>query len=131
MKAEQIIKAVTATAITALSLLFGKVDTALTTLFVFMIVDIVTGLFKAVYNENLSSEEMHRGAIKKGMKLMIVIVGVWMDKYTGSDIFRLGIIGFMIGTEGLSIFENVGQIIEIPEYISKYFEQLKNNNWNE
>ena len=131
MKAEQIIKAVTATATTALSLLFGKVDTALTTLFVFMIVDIVTGLFKAVYNENLSSEEMHRGAIKKGMKLMIVIVGVWMDKYTGSDIFRLGIIGFMIGTEGLSIFENVGQIIEIPEYISKYFEQLKNNNWNE
>ena len=74
---------------------------------------------------------MHRGAIKKGMKLMIVIVGVWMDKYTGSDIFRLGTIGFMIGTEGLSIFENVGQIIELPEYISKYFEQLKNNNWNE
>lgn len=131
MKAEQIIKAVTATATTALSLLFGKVDTALTTLFVFMIVDIVTGLLKAVYNENLSSEEMHRGAIKKGMKLMIVIVGVWMDKYTGSDIFRLGTIGFMIGTEGLSIFENVGQIIELPEYISKYFEQLKNNNWNE
>lgn len=131
MKTEQILKAVTATATTGLSLLFGQVDTALTTLFAFMTIDIITGLLKAIYNENLSSEEMHRGAIKKGMKLMIVIVGVWMDKYTGSDIFRLGIIGFMIGTEGLSIFENVGQIIELPEFLSKYFEQLKNNNWNE
>lgn len=131
MRAEQVIKAVTATATTGLSLLFGQVDTALTTLFAFMVIDIITGLLKAVYNENLSSEEMHRGAIKKGMKLMIVIVGVWMDKYTGSDIFRLGIIGFMIGTEGLSIFENVGQIIELPEFLSKYFEQLKNNKFDE
>lgn len=107
------------------NVLFGKVDTALTTLFVFMVLDIVTGIMKAVQNQNLNSREMYKGGCRKAMKLLIVTVSVWLDKYTGQDIFRLATIGYMIATEGLSIIENAGEFIEIPQSIKKYLEVLK------
>lgn len=110
----------------AVVLLFGEVDTALVTLLVFMIIDVITGLMKAFCSKTLNSNEMHKGACKKAMKLIVVIVSVWLDKYTGQDIFRLATIGYMIATEGLSIIENAGEFIEIPESISKYLEALKN-----
>ena len=105
--------------------LVGQVDTALITLLVFMALDVTSGVLKAIYNKNLSSKEMHKGACKKAMKMLVVIMATWLDKYSGTDVFRLASIGFLIGTEGLSIVENIGTIIELPSAITKFLESLK------
>lgn len=109
----------------ALLVLFGKVDTAIITLWIFMALDIVTGIIKAAYSKTLSSREMYNGACRKAMKLVIVIVAVYLDKYSGGTAFRLSTIGFMIATEGLSIIENAGAVIELPTALTKFIEALK------
>jgi phage-related holin len=50
-----------------------------------------------------------------------------LDIITGSgDVARNAIITFLIGVEGISIFENLGRLgIKVPVQLSQAFSQLK------
>lgn len=110
--------------------LFGGWDIVLNSLIILMAVDYATGLMKGYVNKDLSSSTSARGLFKKIMILLILIVGVALDRMlgTGEHMFRTLVAFFYISNESLSIIENATQLgVPVPQQIQDALEQLKNN----
>lgn len=130
MDKENIIKTVTSVAGTVVTGLFGGWDIALKLLILFMAIDYVTGLIKGRLENNLKSEIGFDGILRKSTILLVLIVGVSLDRLinSGSWIFRTLVCFFYIGNEGLSILENVAAIgIPLPDGLKSALAQLKEN----
>lgn len=108
--------------------LFGEFDIALQCLLMFIALDYMSGLIKAVINRELSSKTGLRGILKKVGFLIIVAVGVLVDRITGgSGTVRSLVIYYFVANEGLSIIENLGQAgLPIPKSIKNTLKMLKN-----
>ena len=107
--------------------LFGSWDLALQVLIVFMVLDYLTGVLHAYLIGQLSSEVGFKGLVKKCMILVVLIIGVMLDRIlgTGTWVFRTLVAYFYIANEGISLLENVGNIgIPIPNKIKNALEQL-------
>lgn len=107
--------------------LFGSWDLALQVLIVFMILDYGTGVLYAYLTDQLNSEVGFKGLVKKCMILVVLIIGVMLDRIlgTGTWVFRTLVAYFYIANEGISLLENVGNIgIPIPNKIRNALEQL-------
>jgi len=107
--------------------LFGSWDLALQVLIVFMVLDYLTGVLHAYLIGQLSSEVGFKGLVKKCMILVVLIIGVMLDRIlgTGTWVFRTLVCYFYIANEGISLLENVGNIgIPIPNKIRNALEQL-------
>ncbi len=107
--------------------LFGSWDLALQVLIVFMALDYGTGVLYAFLNNQLNSEVGFKGLVKKLMILVVLIIGVMLDRIlgTGTWVFRTLVCYFYIANEGISLLENVGNIgIPIPNKIRNALEQL-------
>lgn len=92
-----------------------------------MVIDIATGLIKALIKRKLNSKIGYKGFLKKAAIMLVVILANWLDMLTISEVpvFKTIAIYFYIGMEGLSILENLNQIgVPIPRAISKYLDQL-------
>ena len=92
-----------------------------------MVIDIVTGIIKALIKRKLNSEIGYKGFLKKATIMLVIILANWLDMLTISDVpvFKTIAIYFYIGMEGLSILENLNHIgVPIPTAISKYIDQL-------
>lgn len=110
--------------------LFGSWDLALQVLIVFMILDYGTGVLYAYLTDQLNSEVGFKGLVKKCMILVVLIIGVMLDRIlgTGTWMFRTLVAYFYIANEGISLLENVGNIgIPIPNKIRNALEQLNKN----
>ena len=111
--------------------LFGSWDLALQVLIVFMVLDYLTGVLHAYLIGQLSSEVGFKGLVKKCMILVVLIIGVMLDRIlgTGTWVFRTLVCYFYIANEGISLLENVGNIgIPIPNKIRNALEQLNKDN---
>ena len=107
----------------------GGFDIAITTLTVFIIVDVVTGLLKAIVEKNLSSKVMWSGILKKVCTYLIVGLANILSIYTGIEGLRLLTVSFYIADEALSILENVGKIgVPIPKKLKDDLDQLRQDN---
>ena len=129
-----IFNGVIAVAGTAITFLFGGWDIVLNSLIILMAVDYITGLMKGYVNKDLSSSTSAKGLFKKIMILLILIVGVSLDRMlgTGEHMFRTLVAFFYISNESLSIIENATQLgVPVPQQIQDALEQLKNNNGKE
>ena len=107
--------------------LFGSWDLALQVLIVFMVLDYGTGVLYAFLNNQLNSEVGFKGLVKKLMILVVLIIGVMLDRIlgTGTWVFGTLVCYFYIANEGISLLENVGNIgIPIPNKIRNALEQL-------
>nr|DAZ62224.1 MAG TPA: holin [Caudoviricetes sp.] len=107
--------------------LFGSWDLALQVLIVFMILDYGTGVLYAYLTDQLNSEVGFKGLVKKCMILVVLIIGVMLDRIVGNGtwVFRTLVAYFYIANEGISLLENVGNIgIPIPNKIRNALEQL-------
>lgn len=113
---------------TILYFLFGEFDIALQCLLVFIVLDYISGLIKAIINRELSSKIGFQGILKKVGFLIIVAVGVLVDRITGgSGAVRSLVIYYFVANEGLSIIENLGQAgLPIPKSIKNTLKMLKN-----
>lgn len=113
---------------TILYFLFGEFDIALQCLLVFIVLDYISGLIKAIINRELSSKIGLQGILKKVGFLIIVAVGVLVDRITGgSGTVRSLVIYYFVANEGLSIIENLGQAgLPIPKSIKNTLKMLKN-----
>ena len=112
---------------TFLTYIFGSWDLALQVLIVFMILDYGTGVLYAFLNNQLNSEVGFKGLVKKMMILVVLIIGVMVDRIlgTGNWVFRTLVAYFYIANEGISLLENVGNIgIPIPNKLRNALEQL-------
>ena len=107
--------------------IFGEVDGVLYALFIFLIIDYVTGVFAAVVQKKLSSSIGFKGIFKKIAILFLVSVGHLIDteiiKQGGA--IRTMVIFFYLSNEGLSILENAVRIgLPIPEKLQALLRQF-------
>ena len=113
----------------------GGWDTALQTLVILMAIDYITGiLIAAVWQKSsksktgaLESRAGFKGLVRKGLILLVVLIGVQLDAILGLQAFcRTAIVLFFCGNEGLSIVENLGIMgLPLPDFVKTKFEQLK------
>lgn len=99
--------------------LLGGFDTMLISLLIFMIIDYITGIIKAIIDKKLSSKIGYIGICKKFLILFVIVISTILDRITGfNNSIRYLVIGFYLANEGLSILENAVEIgIPVPEKI--------------
>ena len=104
-------------------------------IFIFLtaiIVDIITGILKGLYNNKLSSRIGLKGLIKHCCIILIVFTISVILPLMGYTTGARAIIVFYIIQYCLSIIENVGCIgVPIPPYVTKAIQQLTSKNENE
>lgn len=94
------------------------------------ILDVVTGFIRAVSNKDVSSKKMKRGAISKLMIWIVVFISVMVSNYLDTDLTSY-VIGYYIVMEIISIFENAGEYIPIPERLKSVLENTEKTNKQE
>jgi len=127
---KNLINFVTGTLATTLVYFLGGWDIALQILITVIVLDYVTGVFKAIYNKKINSSVGLKGIIKKLGYLIIVAVAVILDRISGNTgAIRTLVIYFFVANEGISILENWGGMgLPLPQKIFDVLEQLKNEN---
>lgn len=97
---------------------------------IFIIMDVFTGYLKAFKMRRTNSSVSRDGYIKKAGWLVSLILGFLVDLFIGTGIFLNTTAVVLIATEGISVYENLGEIgIELP--FKEYFENLKDNKLDE
>ena len=127
---KNIINFITSTLLTTVVYFLGGLDIALKTLLVFMLLDYITGVCKAIANKKVNSIIGVKGIIKKIGYLIVVALSVQLDNITGSTgALRTLVIYFFVANEGISVLENWGSIgLPLPKKIMETLEQLKKEN---
>lgn len=98
-----------------------------------IVLDILTGFSKAIYlgNKNdkaLESRVMSKGILRKMLIYIVVALAYLLEFIYGKDIPIVTItIMYYLINETISILENVGQCITLPEIITKRIEVLRKN----
>ena len=110
--------------------LLGGWDIALQCLLLAIVFDYVSGMIKAFHSKTLSSKIGFQGILKKVGILLIVMLGVLVDRVTGNTgAVRTLVIYYFVANEGLSVLENLGQSgVPIPDSIKKALKVLKKEN---
>ena len=127
---KNIINFITSTLLTTVVYFLGGLDIALKTLLIFILLDYITGLCKAIVNKKVNSIIGVKGIIKKIGYLIVVALSVQLDNITGSTgALRTLVIYFFVANEGISVLENWGSIgLPLPKKIIETLEQLKKDN---
>lgn len=110
--------------------IFGQWDSILWALLVIMVLDYLTGVIKAVYTKNVSSEVGFKGLLKKITILIIVALSNVLQQITGDNVaIREIVIMFYIANEGISVLENVAVIYpRMPKAIKDILLQIRDSN---
>lgn len=112
----------------------GGWDALLQVLVALMVADYLTGLVVAgVFKRSphtesgaLSSHAGFKGIVKKCAALLLIYIGVLLDRAIGEAVVRSALIIFFIGNEGLSLLENVGLMgVKYPQFLQKMLEALR------
>ena len=113
---------------------FGGWDAGLMTLVILMAIDYLTGFMVAAIwhkspkskNGALESKAGWKGLCRKGVTLLIVLIGAQLDKLLGVDFVRNAvIIGYAVN-ELISIIENAGLMgVPVPEVVQRAIELLQ------
>ena len=113
---------------------FGGWDAGLMTLVILMAIDYLTGFMvaaiwhKSPKSENgaLESKAGWKGLCRKGVTLLIVLIGAQLDKLLGVDFVRNAvIIGYAVN-ELISIIENAGLMgVPVPAVVQRAIELLQ------
>jgi toxin secretion/phage lysis holin len=114
----------------SVAFLLGGIDKLIIGLGIIMAIDYLTGLAASFGEKETSSKKAFRGLIKKAAMLSLVIVANQLDVVSGNEgnFLRNAMIFFLIGTEGISITENMHRLgIPVPGYLRERFEQMKND----
>jgi len=109
-----------------LGVFLGGWDMWLKALVIFVVLDYISGLLAAFVEKKLNSEIGFKGVTKKVFIFILVAVAFNIDQLMGSQILRQAVIGFYIGTEGLSILKNAGRAgLPLPQVLRNALEELQ------
>ena len=104
----------------------GGWDLLLKSIVILMVLDYVTGLLKAIYNKELSSEIGFKGLIRKITIFIVIATAYVIQGIMGDEIpLREIVILFFIANEGISLIENASEFIPIPEKLKEILIQLR------
>ena len=100
-------------------------DAILKTLLLFILIDYITGVLKAINKKKLSSKIGLKGIISKITILLVVALATSLDSVFNIEAIRYLTIGFYVANEGISILENIGELgIPYPEKLKEVPKQL-------
>lgn len=114
--------------------LIGGWDSAMVTLIIFMAIDYITGLIVAgVFHKSgksetgtLESRAGWKGLCKKGMVLLLVLIGHRLDLAIGASYIKDAVVIAFVANELISIVENAGLMgIPLPPIITQAIEILQ------
>lgn len=107
--------------------LLGGIDIAMQCLLIAIVLDYLSGMIKAFNLKQLSSKVGFKGVMKKVGVLLIVMLGVLVDRVTGdTGAIRTLVIYYFVANEGLSIIENLSLAgVPIPKGLKKALKALK------
>ena len=112
----------------------GGWDAPLALLVALMAADYLTGvLVAAVWQRSdksasgaLDSRAGFQGLVKKGMILLLVWLGVLLDRAAGAGYVRTAVVLFFVGNEGLSLLENLGLMgVPFPAFLRRALQALQ------
>lgn len=103
-----------------------------------LIFDYATGVIAAYFRKDLESWKGIKGILKKFSFMLLVLLGFFLDyvvtylvqrvglQITTGGLFGIATTCWLIGTEGISIIENLGVIgVPIPGFLKPAFTKLK------
>ena len=91
----------------------------------FIFTDVLTGYLKAVKNKKVNSSISRDGYIKKIGWVIAILLGFLVDMFVNVNIFLIGSAIVCIATEGISVYENLGEVgVNLP--FKRYFEKIDN-----
>lgn len=106
----------------------GGWDILLKTILFLAAVDYVTGILKAVHQNQLSSEIGFKGLLKKITMFIVIAVSFSMQKLLNDTVpIREVVIMFYIANEGISLLENAAVLGPVPEKLKNVLLQLREN----
>lgn len=110
----------------SIDFIIGGCDILFKTLLIFIIIDYITGILRAIYTKKLSSKIGAKGIIKKVGYIFIVILAALLDKLLNSTGNIRNIVIYMfIANEGISILENWTSMgIKIPKILKDKFNDI-------
>jgi len=120
--------------------LVGCLSELVIILVILMIFDYITGVMAAFVRKDLASWKGVVGILKKVSFMLLVTLGFLLDfaisylmqekagtAFSTGGIFGIATTLWLIGTEGMSIIENLGAIgVPIPKFLKPAFSKLKN-----
>ena len=117
----------------AVTYLIGGVDVALEVLLVLIVLDYVTGFYRAAKQSELSSKEGWNGILRKVLIFVVVCVAHQVDRMVGTgSTVRNVTVAFYCANEGISILENAAASgLPIPEIIKKALKALNETKYPE
>lgn len=98
----------------------GEADYYLKILLAIIVIDIASGILKATKNRSLQSSKMKDGIVRKASIILAVILANRLDLLINPDqvIFTVMMISLSIGSESLSILENLSECgVKFPKVI--------------
>ena len=109
-----------------LSYWLGGWDVLLKTIVFLAVVDYITGIIKAIYSRQLSSEIGFKGLFKKIVMFIVIAVAFVIQQLIGETVpLREIVIMFYICNEALSLLENAAIFIPIPDKLRDVLLQLR------
>lgn len=114
-----------------ITIVLGTWIPLMTTLLVLNATDILTGVMKGGVKHSIGSRQFYAGLKKKGGHWILIIVANAIDTmaFDNMPIAKTGMVSFLIGTEGISITENVAILgVPVPKFITKYLIQIRDVN---
>ncbi len=107
----------------------GDLDGFLYALIIFVVVDYITGLMRAIIDKKLSSGVGFKGIFRKVLIFALVGIGNILDMYVlgQGEVLRTAIVFFYLSNEGISLLENAGYLgLPIPSKLKDILVQLHN-----
>lgn len=120
--------------LTVIDEFFGGFDDGIGLLMLLIIIDFILGMLNAIISKKVSSSEIRKGAVRKCVELVLILLCYRMDVVFGfidgeKPLFTLRMfscIYFGI-EEGVSILENAGRLgIPLPKPLVKILKQVPN-----
>ena len=108
---------------TAVSTLFGGWDESKTLLAMLVVFDYFTGVTAAVFTGTLSSKIGYLGIIKKCCIFLCVALACRISAITGVPVRELTVF-FYISNESISLLENLGRVIPLPDKLISVLQAL-------
>lgn len=129
---QKVLRAIIPLLAAAGNLLIGNWSLAMTTLVIFILLDIASGIIRAICQKELDSRVSWRGMAKKVLIFLVVVLAAQMDVLLGSTpTLRDATIVFYCINEALSTLENVGAVTKIPAFLSDILKQLNPKKFTE
>jgi toxin secretion/phage lysis holin len=113
--------------VSATAYMVGGWDKAMQILLILIIVDYATGLIRSALRGELDSKVGARGIMKKLCMFIVVAVAVQLENFIGQpESLHNVVCYFYVVNEALSILENVGEYVPIPEELKRFINRLRN-----